>query len=521
VLADIKRAGGTVAGYKCTFASEGLRVVVFVCDSNGRHPEIEKMQKVADWPPCRPVTEAKVFIGLCVYSRTWIPKFSLIVDPIFDTFCLKQHKDKERINKMDGKGKEEGKGIKGAVRKEEEEFRWGKEQQQAMDKLKKALVTAPALRPLIYKGHTVGIIVLGVEASLLVYGAILQQEDSAGKRHPCRYESGLWSEAEWRYDAGKLECCALVRMLKEFGHHYGIHFLIEIDAKTLIYQLNRLVNDIPGAVARRWLAYIRLLSLDIQHVVGTKPKGPDALSRRPATEVEEEQRRKGAQHDEELDVFMNGELDRLEWAESGEYRGARMGLQSPEYLTIVHAANRDSGNVQRICEYLLTLRRPHGITEVDFKRLRNEAVKYMMEGTILYRRGKPGMPPRKVVQKDAEEQRILKELHDESRHRGQDATYQRVNTQFYSKGLYVDVERYTQSYERCQKRRVNRFDEPLHKTFSYGLWMKASLDVVHMPTASDGNRYMVEMRDDLSGWSEYKPLRKADSRAVGKFVYET
>ena len=31
---------------------------------------------------------------------------------------------------------------------------------------------------------------------------------------------------------------------------------------------------------------------------------------------------------------------------------------------------------------------------------------------------------------------------------------------------------------------------------------------------------MVGMRDDLSGWAEYKALRKADSRAIARFIYK-
>ena len=50
--------------------------------------------------------------------------------------------------------------------------------------------------------------------------------------------------------------------------------------------------------------------------------------------------------------------------------------------------------------------------------------------------------------------------------------------------------------------------------------MKIGLDVVHMPTASDGNNYLIGLRDDLSGWAEYKAIRQADSRAVAKFLYE-
>ena len=51
--------------------------------------------------------------------------------------------------------------------------------------------------------------------------------------------------------------------------------------------------------------------------------------------------------------------------------------------------------------------------------------------------------------------------------------------------------------------------------------MKLGLDVVHMPTATDGYKYLVGMRDDLSGWAEYKAIRKANSKTIAKFIYET
>ena len=67
VLADIERAGGTISGYKRVFVAEGLRVVAYIYDSNGRYPDIDKVKKILDWPPCKSVTEAKVFIRICVY----------------------------------------------------------------------------------------------------------------------------------------------------------------------------------------------------------------------------------------------------------------------------------------------------------------------------------------------------------------------------------------------------------------------------------------------------------------------
>jgi hypothetical protein len=49
---------------------------------------------------------------------------------------------------------------------------------------------------------------------------------------------------------------------------------------------------------------------------------------------------------------------------------------------------------------------------------------------------------------------------------------------------------------------------------------KVGLDVVHMPVTTDGGRYMVGMRDDLSRWAEYKALQKANSHSLAKFIFE-
>src|SRR5205085_5919893 len=52
VLADIERAGRTISGLKSAFICEGLRIVAFVYDAEGRYPEAEKVRKVVEWPPC-------------------------------------------------------------------------------------------------------------------------------------------------------------------------------------------------------------------------------------------------------------------------------------------------------------------------------------------------------------------------------------------------------------------------------------------------------------------------------------
>ena len=69
-----------------------------------------------------------------------------------------------------------------------------------------------------------------------------------------RYESGVWTTPEKNYDAGKRECRALLRSLKKLKVWlYSIKFTVEIDAKTLLHQVNLLIMDLAGAMVTRWI----------------------------------------------------------------------------------------------------------------------------------------------------------------------------------------------------------------------------------------------------------------------------
>ena len=261
----------------------------------------------------------------------------------------------------------------------------------------------------------------------------------------------------------------------------------------------------------RWLAYIRLFSFDIVHVPGMKHKGPDALSRRPATAEEaEEMKKNGKREEEDIEAEIEAALGRITYEEETDWQVGKV-------LTM-HGGEEE---LEKIAEWLLTLRRPAGMSNGEFRKFKREETKYLVRDGILYWRGDNKAPPRKVISAHGERQNILAKLHDESGHRGRDATYIKVKNRFHWKGMYSDVDKFVQSCEQCQKRRPHRYDEPLHPTFSYSLWMKLGLDVVHMPTATDGCKYLVGLHDDLSGWAEYKAIRKANSKTIAKFIYET
>ena len=274
-LERIERAQATI-GPKSQFCHNGMVVVGFVTGSKGRSPSSAAIVKVLKWERCNSVTEAKAFIGLCVYYRIWIKGFALIAEPIY------------------------------ALTKKGEEFRWEDPQKNAMQTLKDALTSVPILCKLHYNGEDGwGEIFLMTDASGKGWGGILGQVDPDGRRRVARYESGVWNKAERNYDAGKLECRAVLKCLQKLRFWlYGTHFILETDANTLVAQLNRAATDLPGALVTRWIAWIQLFDFEVRHIKGNKNTAADGLSRRPLQSDDSE-----SDAEMDIDEWITAELD--------------------------------------------------------------------------------------------------------------------------------------------------------------------------------------------------------------------
>ena len=182
-LVRLERAGCTIRP-KSQFCIDGINIVSFVCSAEGRSPDSAKVIKILEWRPCSDIGEARAFIRVCVYYKIWIKGFSIIAEPIYYLFK---------------------KGVP---------WQWGVAQDEAMATLKLALTSAPALVKIIYIDGA-GAIILAVDASLKGWGAVLMQLDAQGRRHPSRYESGLWNKAEQCYDATKRECRGVLKALRK------------------------------------------------------------------------------------------------------------------------------------------------------------------------------------------------------------------------------------------------------------------------------------------------------------------
>ena len=284
--------------------------------------------------------------------------------------------------------------------------------------------------------------------------------------------------------------------------------MLETDANVLVAQLNKSAADLPGALVTRWLAWIRLFDFEVKHVPGNKHTAADGLSRRPRTASDDIDEA----NEVEIDDFIDSELYcahvrpvSVEEVEEGE--------------PALYTEDGYSLDSRLIAEYLSTLRRPEQVEKEDFRAFKNRALKYAVINRRLYRRGRRGTPPTRVIDDEAERDRIMQALHDEIGHKGRQSTYRRVADRYYWDSCYKDVKTFVDTCAPCQFRSGERAEEPLYPTWSSYLWEKVGLDVIHMPPC-EGKRYLAVARDDLSGWPEARALAKANAESVAKFLWE-
>ena len=155
----------------------------------------------------------------------------------------------------------------------------------------------------------------------------------------------------------------------------------------------------------------------------------------------------------------------------------------------------------------------------DFREFKARALNYVVQRGVLFRRANKGLPMRRVVDAEEERREILESLHNETGYKGREGTYRKVAERYFWDSCYADAKAFVDTCERCQLRESIRHEEPLHPTWTSGLWMKVGLDVVHLPNCR-GYKYLVVARDDLSGWPEARALRKATSKAIADFLWQ-
>ena len=229
---------------KCRIFQRRVVFLGHVVSEQGISTDPTKVAALVDWPVPGNVGEARSFMGLASYYRSFVPNFSARAASIF------------------------------ALTKTRVPFVWDACCQEAFDLLKERLTTALVLAT----PRDGGGFVSDVDACEFGLGCVLQQWQG-GLLRVIAYASRTLTDAERVYCTTRKEQLAMIYGLKQF-RPYILEYRTVVRSDHAALTFLRRAKEPVGQQAR-WLYFVEDFDLDLQYRRGTSHANADSLSRRP------------------------------------------------------------------------------------------------------------------------------------------------------------------------------------------------------------------------------------------------
>lgn len=485
IMHRIKCAGASFSPKKTQICRPEAIIVGQKCTSDGRLPEDTRVSKILNWPPLETVKEVRGFLGLCGTVRIWIRNYSELVRPLTEL-----------------------------IRKETD-LVWTDRCQESFDTLKQKVSTSPALRPIDYRSGLP--IILSVDTSYIATGFILSQIDDQGRRRPARYGSLPMNERESRYSQPKLELYGLYRALR----HWRLYLVgaenlhVEVDAKYIKGMLNE--PDLqPSNTINRWIQGILQFDFTLVHVPASRFRGPDALSRRRLGENESIEEDDDSWLD---DIALLMTIENIERIRTFQFRQP---TPLPYSIYVLPSAQPQVSRQEKmlidIRKFLETLEVPQMKSLQAKKHFLKRSREFYVKDHKLFKRNSANFPLLVVIN-PKKRIAILTQAHENLGHKGEQAVFELIRVRFYWPHLRADVHHHVASCHECQIRSTKRMEVPITISAPITPFQKVYIDVMYMP-ASEGFHYIVAAKDDLTGITEARAIRKINSATLAKFFRE-
>jgi hypothetical protein len=510
VVQRMKYSGGTFSGYKSTLCAPEITVLGHRCTIDGRLPDTSRVSKIVNWGPCKDLTDVRAFVGTIGVCRLFIRNFA--------------HRAHHLV-KLTRKGAE---------------WEFGPDQLTAMDDLKQALLTSPALKPIDYKSEAP--VILSVDTSYIAIGFILSQcdPDNPKLRYHARFGSITLNDRECRFSQPKLELYGLYRALRALKLYLiGIrNLIIEVDAK---YIKGMLANpDVaPSASINRWIVSILMFHFTLVHVPGIR-HGPDGLSRRRPQPGDEEE-----PEDDFEDWIdnVNGFLHILNPLPTD----INTITASPPIAAFISDANEEEPSDEELIEqetdkeasitynnvprsaaaakadetltkvqpWLETLERPADFTDNAYKTFMRYSTEFFVAHEKLWRKDAKGR--HKLVIPKIRRLFLLSAAHNDVGHHGFYATHALLSERYWWPHMAQDISWFILTCHVCQTRKTQQVLIPPIVAMPAPLFSKVYMDTMHMPSSS-GYKYIAQGRCSLMYWPEWAMLHKENASSLGKWI---
>lgn len=247
VLERLSSAGLTLNPDKCVFGVKSLKYLGFIVDSEGVHPDPDKVSAIREYPDPKSVTDVRRWMGMINQLAKFIPNLADKTKPLRELLC---------------------KNVS---------WTWDTPQREAFESLKSLLTSVDIL------AHYDPLLQTRVSADSSSYGcgAILWQKHAELWR-PVAYASKTLSSAETRYATIEKEALAITWACEKFSQFLiGLKFEILTDHSPLVSLLDiKRIDELPIRIQRFRIRLLRF-SYNVRYLPGKLNHCADALSRAP------------------------------------------------------------------------------------------------------------------------------------------------------------------------------------------------------------------------------------------------
>lgn len=233
---------------KCCLFHREVAYLGHIVSANGVATDPQKILKTQEWPVPTSVSEVRQFVGLASYYRRFIRDFAAVACPLYE------------------------------LTKKNASFRWTPPCQEAFEKLKNLLTSAPILGYPRDRGE----LILDTDASNVGIGSVLSQVQD-GEERVLAYGSRRLSTTEQNYCTTRRELLAVVEFATHFRQYLlGRHFIVRTDHSSLQWLIR--MKEPEGQLAR-WLEKLGEYDFQVVHRPGRYHGNADSFSRRPCREI--------------------------------------------------------------------------------------------------------------------------------------------------------------------------------------------------------------------------------------------
>lgn len=437
VLSKLAEANLQINKEKSTFCRKTLKYLGHIVGDGGIQTDPEKVKAIENLAPPVDVSGVRRIIGMAGWYGAFIPNFTEVIAPL-NELLTKNSK-----------------------------FHWGIRQEEALEKIKMKMKSAPILACPDYNKP----FFLQTDASNVGLGSVLFQREG-NQEKVIAFRSRALTSNEKNYTTTEKECLAVIWAIqRNLEYLEGIPFTIITDHIALKW-----IFKLPNPTGRlgRWSMELRNHDFTVEYRKGKQNVVPDALSRHPPP-LEPEF--------EELCVMSSSNENDCDWLKKQKDLVEKYPERFPDYTI-------ENGQLLKNC----------GVGELDESNWKLCVSKNLRK-------------------------RVLEENHSSvtAGHMGIRKTRIRIENKYYWPGLKRDVIKFVNHCEVCLAHKTPQTKPAgfMSTTQALGPWDIVTLDFIGpLPRSKQGNQYILVMQDKFSKWIECISLRKATATSLTKSLRE-